>query len=63
MTKSQRVGNSFIHTSRNFDKIKNSDYDDYINKLKGANLLYREDIEFRTDNDEDHSIIKEYYQE
>ena len=63
MTKSQRVGKSFVHTSRNFDKITNCDYDKYINKLKGENLIYREDIEFQTDNDEKHIFIKEYYQE
>jgi hypothetical protein len=63
MTKSQRIGKSFVHISRNFDKIINSDYDEYINKLKGENLLYKEDIEFKTDNDEHHIFIKEYYKE
>jgi hypothetical protein len=33
MTKAQRVGGSFIHTSRNFDKIQHMDYNDFISNL------------------------------
>lgn len=62
MYKTERVGNSFVHTSRNFDKITNVDYDKYISKLKGENLLFEEDYNFKV-NDKDYTIKKTYYKE
>lgn len=47
MTKTERIGPSFIHTSRNvFDNIENVDYRDYIKQLDGANVLYEEDLKY-----------------
>ena len=60
MQKAQRVGKSFIHASRNFDKIEALDYDQYIDKLDKDNILYKEDHEF-TINDKKCIINKEYY--
>lgn len=60
MAKAQRIGKSFIHTSRTFDKIQNVDYALYIDKLNGANLLFKEDYEIFID-DTKSRIIKEYY--
>lgn len=61
MTKAQRVGNSFIHTSRNFDKIKTIDYREYIHFLTEENLLYSEDTKFNLDNEKNYTISKKYY--
>lgn len=60
MKKAQRVGKSFIHVSRNFDKISDIDYDYYIQKLTREHILFKEDYQFEL-NDKIHSITKEYY--
>lgn len=60
MQKAQRVGKSFIHVSRNFDKINVLDYDNYIHKLEQEHLLFTEDHQFEL-NDKLHTITKEYY--
>lgn len=59
MQKAQRIGGSFIHVSRNFDKISSMDYSHYINTLSEVHLLYKEDYEF-TINDKTRKITKEY---
>jgi len=59
MQKAQRIGNSFIHVSRNFDKISTMDYSRYITTLSEVNLLYKEDYEF-TVNNKSRRITKEY---
>lgn len=61
MGKAQRVGRSFIHVSRNFDKIQSVDYADYITKLQGASLLFKEDYEIYIEESKSR-ITKEYYQ-
>jgi len=60
MNKAQRVGRSFIHTSRSFDKIEDLDYARYIHKLKEENLVYTEDLEFYVDT-KLNRINKSYY--
>lgn len=60
MSKAQRIGSIFIHTSKNFDKIETVDYHDYIQFLTEENLLFEEDQEFNFDNT-DHRIIKKYF--
>jgi hypothetical protein len=60
MKKAQRVGKSFIHVSRNFDKIADIDYDSYIAKLDREHILFKEDHQFEI-NDKLHTITKEYY--
>lgn len=62
MAKSQRIGKSFIHTSKSFDKIINVDYDYYIEQLEGEHIAYEEDYKFTLDQKE-HSISKTYYRE
>lgn len=62
MAKAQRIGASFIHCSRNFDKIRVLDYDQYTTRLKEENLLYKEDYDFTID-EKQYSITKEYYRE
>lgn len=62
MSKAQRVGKSFIHCSRNFDKIEVVDYADYINELKKGNCLYKEDYQFEI-NDRSCRITKKYYRQ
>lgn len=60
MTKAQRVGKSFIHTSRNsFDKIISLDYDKYINTLLREDIIYKEDFNIEI-NEKKHRVIKEY---
>lgn len=59
MTKAERIGKSFIHISRNFDKIVNVDYGEYIQILKEGNLLHKEDYEIII-NDQQARITKEY---
>lgn len=60
MSKAQRIGSSFIHTSKNFDKIETVDYHDYLQVLTEENLLFEEDQEFEFDNTR-HRIIKGYF--
>lgn len=61
MQKAQRVGKSFIHTSRkSFDKIKSVDYDYYIEVLSEGSIVYEEDYKF-TLNKKDYTINKEYF--
>lgn len=59
MQKAQRIGGSFIHVSRNFDKISSMEYSRYINTLSEVHLLYKEDYEF-TVNNKSRKITKEY---
>lgn len=60
MSKAQRVGKSFIHVSRNFDKIEDVRYDEYIDKLIEDNLFYKEDYYF-TLQEKTCTITKEYF--
>jgi len=60
MSKAQRVGKSFIHTSRTFDKTVSLDYDQYINHLVKENLLYSEDFAFYIEGTQ-YRIDKGYY--
>jgi len=61
MQKAQRIGKSFIHTSRkSFDEIKWVDYDYYIEELERENIVYEEDYNF-TFNQKDYTISKEYF--
>lgn len=60
MGKAQRVGSTFIHCSRGFDKTKVCDYRNYINVLTKENLLYQEDCQFTLENREC-SINKSYF--
>lgn len=60
MGKAQRVGKSFVHTSKNFDKIKTVEYADYITALERSNLAYKEDYDL-TINERDCKISKLYY--
>lgn len=60
MHKTERIGSSFIHTSRNIDKTIQLDYRDYIDKLKRGNVFYKEDYEFLL-NERKARITKEYY--
>lgn len=62
MHKAERIGASFIHTSKTFDKIENVNYDDYIAKLAGENALFKEDYAFTIEQRE-LRITKEYYRE
>jgi len=62
MQKAQRIGKSFIHTSKTFDKIINVDYDYYIEQLAEGNIIYEEDYNY-TLNEENHSISKDYFRE
>lgn len=59
MGKAQRVGSTFIHCSRGFDKITLADYRDYINILKEGDILYQEDTKFTIENRKC-NIIKSY---
>lgn len=59
MQKAQRIGASFIHVSRNFDKIENVDYGEYIDKLSEEGVLFKEDYEFIL-NDKTATITKAY---
>lgn len=59
MHKSERIGKSFIHTSRTFDKIENIDYTEYIKTLKERDLLFKEDYELYIGNSKK-LITKEY---
>lgn len=59
--KAERVGGSFIHTSRNFDKIKKVDYGKYIERLSGENALYEEDFRLIENDKQLNHIIKKYY--
>lgn len=59
MAKAQRVGRSFIHISRNFDKIESVDYADYINQLQTGDIVYKEDFDFIID-DQNYTINKSY---
>lgn len=62
MAKAQRVGSSFVHISKNFDKIKVLDYGKYINFLNKENLLYQEDYIFNIKGEQkDYTISKKYY--
>ena len=62
MYKAERIGKSFVHTSRGFDKIETVQYDKYIETLKAENRMYKEDWEFYLDGDEQPKrISKEYY--
>lgn len=60
MQKAQRIGKSFIHTSRTFDDIINVDYDYYIETLARENKVYEEDYKFILDQTE-HQINKTYF--
>lgn len=60
MEKAQRVGKSFIHVSKNFDKITHIDYPSYIARLTEERLLFKEDYEFIL-NEQPTRIIKSYY--
>jgi len=60
MSKAQRVGASFIHASRNFDKIEMLDYADYINSITGEELIHSESHAFTISNKK-YRIDKEYY--
>ena len=60
MYKTERVGKSFIHVSKNFDKITNVDYADYINKLTKEGLIFSENFQFKIDEVQ-HTINKSYY--
>lgn len=62
MQKAQRVGKSFLHISRNFDKILPVHYDEFINVLIEGNLAYTEDFEFIHEG-KNHTVIKNYYQQ
>jgi len=62
MAKSQRIGKSFIHTSKSFDKIINVDYDYYIEELEKRDIVYEEDYKFTLDQRQ-HEITKEYLRE
>jgi hypothetical protein len=62
MNKAQRVGKSFIHVSKTFDKIKSMDYDNYINRLNEENILFEEDFTFKL-NQQSCTINKKYYRE
>lgn len=62
MSKAQRVGKSFIHCSRNFDKIEVVDYATYIDVLKKEDCLYKEDYQFEI-NERTCRISKEYYRQ
>lgn len=59
MQKAQRVGKSFIHTSRNFDKITEIDYDKIIHQIMEGEVLLTEYTTF-TINDKVHHITKDY---
>lgn len=59
MKKSIRVGKSFIHTSRGFDKIIDYDYEKYIGTLEIGDELFREDYELFI-NSVHHRIQKKY---
>lgn len=60
MHKAQRIGKSFIHTSRNFDKIEAVDYSQYIERLNKENLLYQEDTTY-TIGTRRRRIVKQYH--
>jgi len=60
MYKSERIGKSFIHTSRGFDKINTLDYADYIQTLDKENLLFKEDYNFLID-EKPCTLSKEYF--
>lgn len=61
MEKSQRIGKSFIHTSRkSFDNIDWVDYDYYIDELKRENIVYEEDYELKLDQ-KNYTINKKYF--
>lgn len=61
MRKAERIGKSFIHTSRNsFDNIDWVSYDDYTYDLSQGDITYKEDYKF-TYNQKDYTIIKEYF--
>lgn len=62
MQKAQRIGKSFIHTSKSFDKIINVDYDYYIEQLSEGKIIYEEDYQF-TLNQKEYSISKDYFRE
>lgn len=59
MAKAQRVGRSFIHVSKNFDKIENVDYDRYINQVSEGVKIHEEDYKF-TIKEKDYTISKIY---
>lgn len=61
MEKAQRVGKSFIHTSRkSFDEVKWVDYDNYIETLAQGDIVYEEDYKF-TLNQKNYRIDKQYF--
>jgi len=60
MSKAQRVGRSFIHTSKNFDKIEVLDYADYIHFFKGEDLVHKESHAFTIEKKQ-YRIDKNYY--
>lgn len=60
MSKAQRVGKSFIHVSRNFDKIEPVEYGKYINHFEDKEFTHKEDYAF-TVAEKNYSISKEYY--
>lgn len=61
MGKAQRVGKSFIHTSRkSFDEIKWVDYDYYIEALAKGDKVYEEDYKFTFDQ-QNYTINKQYF--
>lgn len=59
MHKAQRVGKSFIHTSRNFDKITDIDYGRNIEKIMEGEILLTESTTF-TINEKTQHITKDY---
>lgn len=59
MQKAQRVGKSFIHTSRNFDKLNNIDYAKNIHEIMEGEILLTESATFKL-NERTHSITKDY---
>jgi hypothetical protein len=59
MYKTERAGSSFIHTSRNFDKIEVLDYSEYIKQLDKEHVLFEEDYQFKINGKNAH-INKKY---
>jgi len=59
MAKAQRVGRSFIHISKNFDKIGSVDYADHIKNLSEGEIIHEENYLFKIE-EKTYSINKNY---
>lgn len=60
MSKAERIGSSFVHISRNFDKITNVEYDSFNHLFNSKDLIHKEEYAY-TVNDKQCHLIKEYY--